>query len=241
MTDFTYSLVPQEDRKPTLGLVVLQSDETVETEIGRWLPPQDYSIFVSRVQNSEEVTKDTLAAMAEHITGSASLFPRPARFDAVAYCCTSATSVIGAPKVAELVKAGCQTKTVTNPVSALIAACEKRGLKRLAFLSPYIASVNERLREVIAEGGVETPVFGSFNEAEDHRVAWIDHASLRSAVSTLAAKGGVDGVFMSCTSLKTFGLLEELEMELGMPVLSSNFVLGEHLRDLAQNQVVAPS
>ena len=236
MADFSYTLVPQADRKPTLGLVVLQSDETVETEIGRWLPPDDFSIFVSRVQNAEEVTKDTLAAMADHITGSAGLFPRPARFEAVAYCCTSATSVIGADKVADLVRAGCKTRAVTNPVTALIAACEKRGIKRLAFLSPYIESVNERLREVIAQYGVETPVFGSFNESEDHKVAWIDHDSLRLAVTELVKDAEVDGVFMSCTSLKTYGLLEELEAELGMPVLSSNYVLGEHLRDLAGQQ-----
>jgi len=236
MADFSYTLVPQAERKPTLGLVVLQSDETVETEIARWLPPDDFSIFVSRVQNAEEVTKDTLAAMADHITGSAGLFPRPARFEAVAYCCTSATSVIGADKVADLVRAGCKTRAVTNPVTALIAACEKRGIKRLAFLSPYIESVNDRLREVIAQYGVETPVFGSFNESEDHKVAWIDHDSLRLAVTELVKDADVDGVFMSCTSLKTYGLLEELEAELGMPVLSSNYVLGEHLRDLAGQQ-----
>ncbi|MEM7068085.1 MAG: Asp/Glu racemase [Pseudomonadota bacterium] len=235
MADFTYNLVPESGRVPTLGLVVLQSDETIENEIRHWLPPTEYSIFVSRVQNAETVTTETLAAMADHMTASAGLFPRPAKFDAVAYCCTSASSVIGTDKVAELVKAGCTTNAVTNPVTALIAACNKRGLQKLAFLSPYIESVNNRLRAVIAENGIETPVFGSFNESEDHKVAWIDHASLRSAATELAKIGDVDGVFMSCTSLKTFGLLDELEQELNMPVLSSNFVVAEHLRDLATN------
>ncbi len=233
MADFTFSAIPEAERNPTLGLVVLQSDETIELEIGRWLPPEDFSIHVSRVENADEVTRETLAAMADHITGSASLFPRPIKFDAVAYCCTSATSVIGADKVAGLVKAGCTTTAVTNPVTALIAACEKRRLKRLAFLSPYIESVNNRLREAIAGYGVETPVFGSFNESEDHKVAWIDKGSLRNAATSLVKDADVDGLFMSCTSLKTFGLLEELEEELGMPVLSSNFVLAEHLRALA--------
>lgn len=233
MTSFSYKLIPEEQRNPSLGLVVLKSDETVEQEINQWLPPTDYSVYVSRITNAEVVTKETLGAMEEHITGSASLFPNPTKFDAVAYCCTSATSVIGAERVEELVKAGCDTKAVTNPVTALIAACEKRGIKRLAFLSPYIESVNNRLREVIGEYGVETPVFGSFNESEDHKVAWIDHASLRSAATELVNSADVDGIFMSCTSLKTYRLVDELEAELGMPVLSSNFVLGEHLRDLA--------
>ena len=134
MSDFTYTSIPKADRKPTIGLIVLQSDETVETEIHQWLPPTEYDVFVSRVPSGEEVTKETLGAMAGHIAQSASLFPSPSQFDVVAYCCTSGTSVIGEEKVAELVKAGCSTKYVTNPLSALVAACKRRGIKRLSLI-----------------------------------------------------------------------------------------------------------
>ncbi len=233
MTDFSYSLIPAQDRKPSIGLIVLQSDETVEPEVHRWLPPRDFNVFVSRVPSGEEVTEETLGAMADHITQSANLFPRPTQFDAVAYCCTSGTSVIGAEKVAELVKAGCRTRSVTNPLSALVHACEKRNIKRLAFLSPYIESVSVHLREVVASHGIESPVFGSFNEGEEAKVAWIDETSILEAATALAKQGGVDGVFLSCTNLKTFDILEVLERELSMPALSSNFVTAEHLRDLS--------
>ena len=233
MNDFTYSLIPDAQRKPTIGLIVLQSDETIEPEIHQWLPPSEFDVLVSRVPSGEEVTAETLAAMADHITQSAKLFPRSSGFDAVAYCCTSGTSVIGEERVAELVRAGCKTKGVTNPLTALVAACGKRNIKRLAFLSPYIESVSRHLRDVVAAHGIDSPVFGSFNEGEEAKVAWIDSNSVRQAAVELASSGEVDGIFLSCTNLKTYGLLEEIEKETGVPVLSSNFVLAEHLREFA--------
>ncbi|MDJ0614609.1 MAG: aspartate/glutamate racemase family protein [Rhizobiaceae bacterium] len=231
MTNFSYTSIPEKERRPTIGLIVLQSDETVENEINRWLPPDQFDVLVSRVPSGEEVTEETLGAMAGHITQSASLFPRSSRFEAVAYCCTSGTSVIGAEKVAELVKAGCDTKRVINPLTALVEACEKRNIKRLAFLSPYIETVSNHLRDVVREHGIESPVFGTFSEGEEAKVAWIDQASIRSAAKQLAEQGTVDGIFLSCTNLKTFGLIEELEEDLGLPVLSSNYVLAESLKN----------
>ncbi len=235
MNQFAYETIPPEQRKPVIGLIVLQSDETVEPELHKWLPPSEFDVLVSRVPSGNEVTRETLGEMAHHIRHSAQLFPRSASFSAVAYCCTSGTSVIGSQKVGELVSAGCETRSVTNPVTALFAACERRGVKKLVFLSPYVEPVSAHLREVIEEAGIEISVFGSFNEGEEAKVAWIDRASIRSAVGSLIAEEDADAVFLSCTNLKTYGLIDELESEFGMPVLSSNFVLAEHLRMLASH------
>lgn len=234
MAAFSYTSIAKEARKPTIGLIVLQSDETIEPELHQWLPPSEFDVYVSRVPSGEEVTAETLAEMANHITQSATLFPKSSRFSAVAYCCTSGTSIIGADRIAELVKAGCETVAVTNPLTALVEACKHRNIKRLAFLSPYIESVSAHLRDVVARAGIESPVFGSFNEGEEAKVAWIDRDSIRNAAASLSASQSVDGIFLSCTNLKTYGLIEELETELGLPVLSSNFVLAEHLRALAR-------
>ena len=119
MTVFSYNCIPEDSRKPAIGLIVLQSDATIESELHQWLPPTQFDVLVSRVPSGEEVTEETLGEMANHITAAAELFPRSSRFDAVAYCCTSGTSVIGADKVSELTKSGCQTEAVTDPLTAL--------------------------------------------------------------------------------------------------------------------------
>ena len=230
---FSYSLAPPLGHRAQLGLVVLQSDETIEHEFRRLLPSEGVSLYVSRIASEPEVTRETLARMEGEMTGAASLMPQSVEFDAVGYGCTSGTSVIGPDRVAHLIKEGARTRTVTEPVSALVAACQHLGLRRLAFLSPYVAEVSDGLRAVLAQSGVETPVFGSFNEAEETRVARIDGASLVSAAVRLAAQGGVDGVFMSCTNLRTLDVVDRIEAETGLPVLSSNLVLAWHMLRLA--------
>ena len=56
-----------------------------------------------------------------------------------------------------------------------------------------------------------------------------------AAAKTLAQEAVVDGIFLSCTNLRTMDLICPLEAELGMPVLSSNLVLAWHLTQLSCN------
>ena len=230
MSPFPYRL----DLPPaaTLGLIVLKEDETLEQDMRRLLP-SDVQLHVSRVPSGKAVTRETLAAMEAELPAAARLFPSAARFDAVGYGCTSGTAVIGAPRVAELIRAGTATKSVTEPVSALLAACAALGVRRLAFLSPYIAEVSSRLRDVLAEAGVISPVFGSFDEAEEAKVARIDTASVIEAATELGRAPEAEAVFLSCTNLRTLDAIPEIERRTGKPVLSSNLVLGWHLCRLA--------
>jgi maleate isomerase len=209
--------------------VVLQSDETIEYDLRRIIPDDGVGIYTSRVPNATEVTSETLGEMAKTLTHSASLLPPAAAYDIVGYGCTSASAVIGTGRIAALIKDGCRTGRVTEPVSALIAACEVLGLKRLAILTPYIEEVSATLRQRLGEAGVETPQFGSFNEVDDTIVAQIDGASVIAAATDIYSRGGCDGIFMSCTNLQTLDVIAEIEKECGCPVLSSNLALGWHM------------
>lgn len=230
MTTFPYRLDPA--LGPTLGLIVLQEDETLEQDARRLLPAAA-RLHVTRVPSGAEVTRETLAAMAGTMTAAARLFPDAVRFAAVGYGCTSGTAVIGPARVAGLVREGTRAEAVTEPVSALIAACQALGVTRLAFLSPYVAEVSTRLREVLAEGGVACPVFGSFDEAEEARVARIDTASVIEAATRLGQAPEAQAVFLSCTNLRTLDAIPEIERRTGKPVLSSNLVLLWHMCALA--------
>ncbi|WP_346894167.1 Asp/Glu racemase [uncultured Roseibium sp.] len=215
--------VEQRD-EPRMGLIVLQADETIENDLRR-LVPAAASLHVSRVPSGHEVTPETLSEMRNHIGQSARLLPDSARFDVVGYGCTSGTSVIGVKTIADLVHGGATTLAVTEPVSALIAACKHLGVSRLAFLSPYVAEVSSRMRTVLADNGIETPVFGSFETAEESIVARITGASAARAAVDLAVDPAVEAVFVSCTNLRTLDIIADVEEQTGKPVLSSNQVL----------------
>ena len=94
-----------------IGLVVLQSDETIERDMMQMRGTAD--LFFSRVPSGQEVTAETLQSMAAHIEASAALFPQTLRLNAVGYGCTSGTAQIGVQEVERLVKAGTKTRAVS--------------------------------------------------------------------------------------------------------------------------------
>jgi maleate isomerase len=230
MTVFPYML--QDDPAPNIGLVVLQSDQRIEQDFRRLLP-LDVNLYVSRLPSSPDVTAQTLQAMEAHIPTAAGLLPRSVRFDAIGYGCTSGTAQIGQARVGELLRAGVSATAASEPLSALVTACRALGIERLGFLSPYIPDVSNHLRRALEEHGILSPVFGSFAEAEEEKVARISQDSLICAARTLAGKGEIDALFLSCTNLNTLGIIETLERSTGVPVLSSNLVLGWHMCSLA--------
>ena len=217
---------------PAMGLIVLQSDETIEQDFRR-IFGAGLLIYVTRVPTATQVTRNTLQQMAETLPAAASLFAEPTEFSVVGYGCTSGTAQIGADNIARLVREGCTTPEVTQPVSGLLAACATLNIKRLGFLSPYVEDVSAHLVNVLEANGVACPVFGSFDEACETVVAHISSQSTYDAAVTLAAKGGIDALFLSCTNLRTLDIIEKLEAETGLPVLSSNQVLAWHMAQLS--------
>ena len=230
--DLAYDLVPQIGSAARLGLIALSTDETVEDELHMARPAGDIAIFTARIASAAEVTRANLADMQARIAGTAQLLPPSVDFDAVAYACTSASSVIGSDRVAALVQEGCRTRAVTNPARALIHACATAGAHRLALISPYTEEVNASLRGTLREAGIATPEFASFNEPLEANVARIDPASIAQAARQIAGQSDVDAVFLSCTNLRTQTIIGPLSEELGKPVWSSNSVLFDHLFEL---------
>lgn len=213
--------------KATLGLVVLQADETLEQDFRRLFPDRDIAIYTSRIPSGDTLSADSIAAMQAELPRAARLLPRAARFDAVAYGCTSGTTLIGAEAVAEMLRQGVDTPMVTDPLTAALAALRALGVQRLGLVTPYVESIAAPVRDAFATAGFAVGETLTFGEAVEARVARISPESIKAAAR--AAAKGADAVFLSCTNLRTLDSIEALEAELGVPVLSSNQVLAWHM------------
>lgn len=220
------------NRPKQIGLVVLQADETIEPDLRRMLP-DNVECLVSRVPSGTTLTTDTLRAMETKLTAAASLLPRGARFAAVGYGCTSASAEFGSDRVADLIGAGVQTPHVSDPVVALIAACRKLGVSNIGLVSPYVASVSDKLRAVLLSAGIKVTAFESFEEPIEDRVVRIAPASIQAAATQMGRTDACDAVFLSCTNLRTLDIINDAETQIAKPVLSSNQVLAWHLAQLA--------
>lgn len=221
-----YTLSKPIGTRATLGLIVLQTDETLEPEFRRFFTAPDVALYVSRVPSGADVTPETLAAMEAEIPRAAGLLPPSLTFECVGYACTSGATVIGPDVVARQVSGRCKTASVTDPLTAVKAALGHLGARRIGMLTPYIESVTAPMRAALEADGYEIGTLASFEEAEEAKVARIDD---RSMISAVAGMGEMDAVFLSCTNLRTLDVIAPIEAQLGVPVISSNQALAWHM------------
>ena len=219
--------------KANLGLIVLQTDETIEPEMRQLTASDGVALYHSRIPSGAEVTPETLRAMQDEIGRSVSLLPTAVDFDVIGYGCTSAASVIGEDAVEALVQTVRPGAKVTNPITATKAALTALGAKRVAFVSPYIAEVSASLRNTLTQGGFEIVSAGTFNESSDSVVARMTEASILAAIIKLGQQTPCDAVFVSCTNLRVANVIERAEAVLGVPVISSNQAMAWHMLRLA--------
>lgn len=227
-----------------IGMVVLSSDYTVDHEFRQVFGEQSIAdsigIFQTRVENSPEVTPQTLAAMEQKIPIALKTILPGETLDVVAYCCTSASTVLGEQTVFDRIAEVQPQAKATTPITAAFAAFKAFSAKRIAVLTPYRRDVNQVLRQYIVDAGFEVPVFGSFNQELDPLVARIDIPSLEKAIDRLVSDASVDAVFVSCTSIRMLEAVKSIEDKIGLPVTTSNHAMAWHCLRLAGSNTQLP-
>jgi len=227
--------------KARIGMIVLATDHTIEFE---WRQIMDaaarlhgssdaIALYAARILNVPSITPESLRDMESRIALTADLLLPGMPFDVIAYGCTSASMLIGTDRVRARVHETRPGVAVTDPVTAACAAFEALGVQRLAMLTPYIAPINDQLRRGFMTRGIDIPVMGSFNVEDDNLAARASSQSLINAAMELGSDSQVDGVFISCTSIRLTDTVSELEAALGKPVLSSNLAMAWHTLRLA--------
>ncbi|MCG3267176.1 Asp/Glu racemase [Yoonia sp. I 8.24] len=229
MKTYPYHLTGPIGTAATLGLVVLQVDETIEQDFRRLFPSGEIALYVSRVASGTALTRDTITQMAVDLPQAVGLLPPAVAFDAIGYACTSGTTLIGAKNVAQMVAANAQTRAVCDPLSASIAALMALNTRAVGIVSPYVADVALPIQQAFVETGFAVPHSLSFGEEIEQRVARIDPASIHAAALDVGQHADVDAVFLSCTNLRTLDIITDLEAQLGKPVVSSNQALAWHM------------
>ncbi|CAN5702026.1 arylmalonate decarboxylase [soil metagenome] len=143
--------------------------------------------------------------------------------EVVAYACTSGSFVGGLDGEARLraamENAGAPHALTTS--GALLKALESLNARRVAVATPYDAEVTVKLSGFLAEAGYETVSSAFLGLTGD--IFRVNRETVR-LLARAADREEADAVFLSCTNLRTFEVLPEIEAELGKPVLAANQV-----------------
>lgn len=228
-----YTLDAGAGARARIGLLVLESDQTLEAEFAAMIGRDEIALYHARLANEVVITPQSLARMADELPVAARLLPKYLGLSAIGYGCTSAATVIGEAEVARIIGGVHPGIPVTNPLSAAKAALAALGVQRLGLLTPYTPDVTDAMRARFEQSGISVRAVGSFYEPSDAVVGRISPASILEAALAFGKSDDIDGLFISCTNLRAAGIIAEAEQKLGKPVTSSNHALAWHLLRLS--------
>jgi Maleate cis-trans isomerase len=220
--------------RAAIGVIVLASDQTLEHEWRQILGGiPGVGFYESRLWNDAVVTAEALAAMERDLATATRLILPGLPIDVMAFGCASGAIVIGEDNVFSRIRSVRPEVPCTTPPTAAVAAFSALGARRVALLTPYVDDINDTIRGFLIAKGLDVPVVASFTNDDDSEVARISLASIERALTDIAALRAVEAIYVSCTSLRLAGAIEELEAKVGLPILSSNHAMAWHALRLA--------
>jgi maleate isomerase len=166
-------------------------------------------------------TRDALWAQADDLARIAKLLAA-AKLDILGFHCTSAATVeatIGGDIARHI--AGVTGTTAVATSEALLAALRTVGARRIILVTPYTKAVNEHEIGFFTAHGIEVVDHVWLDKTDAQGMAsvepdeWINHARGVRAER-------VDACVLTCANIRVAPILQRLEDELGMPVISSN-------------------
>lgn len=211
--------MPEQRKK--LGLILPSSNTTVEPDFHRVLPAH-VSLHASRIW-VVDVTHDDLEAMNSDAE-MAARYIGTAEVDAIAYACTSG-SFIGGPGYDQALlaritaAAGGSPSVGTSP--AMVEALRTVGIQRVSVVTPYTDEINEGLTTFLTAHD-----FDVLSMAGQQIVPNVEIGAQTPETILAFAKVNLhpdaDGLFLSCTNWRAMEVADQLEREIGKPVVTSN-------------------
>ena len=108
-------------------------------------------------------------------------------------------------------------------MTAMVDAMHALRIKRVAVGTTYIDEVNEKLAAFLAGSYIEVIAMKGLQQRYPaEAISLEDHHSYRLGREVFAQANGADGVLISCGGFRTFEIIQALERDTGVPVVTSN-------------------
>jgi maleate isomerase len=202
-----------------IGLIIPSSNTLTERQFNDYAPP-GVGIHVTRLRMAGKFRKPldqlkkSLIEAAEAISDV-----RPAM---IVFHCTANSMENGLAHEAAIVEiiqqaSGCPT---ISTAQAITRAFDRVGIKKLVLISPYVKATNEHEVKYLSEAGY-TVVHELGLGLESHAYAKVPPDEWKKVVKE-NTRAEADGYFLSCTNTTMIEAIDDLERDLGKPVINSN-------------------
>jgi maleate isomerase len=111
----------------------------------------------------------------------------------------------------------------TTSLTAVVEALRTLGIKRPAIATSYLADIDARLVAVLEQSGFSVAAIRGMGLKRSVDMGKVmPDETYRLAREAVSSAPGADGIFISCGNLRSFEVIEQLENETGLPVVTSN-------------------
>lgn len=111
--------------------------------------------------------------------------------------------------------------TITS-VTAVMEAMHFLKMKKLAIVTPYVDEVNQRNASWYRQAGFEVLNIKGVGIQKNSEIARLPfYTPYRLARETFLETPDIDGIFLDCARWPTIEVIERLEQDMGVPVISS--------------------
>lgn len=178
-----------------------------------------------------------LIHLTDQLEGAAKIFARQ-RHDVVFFGCTSGSLIKGKGFDLECIRriesssGGAKGLTTST---AVLEAFERLGVSSTAVVTPYPDEVNEAERKFLEDNGIHVTYIEGMADSPVRNVPSVSQGIVRQNMDAgdipqarlyRAAKelkrDGAESIFISCAGLNTTEIIDLLEEDLNIPVITSN-------------------
>ena len=205
-----------------IGLLIPSSSSVQERDFCRVLP-EDITLHVARMRLSNVEADSTLRIVQEIEVESQKL--ADVDVDVIVFPATAPSSRNGIGYDQELIRriSAASGKPATTASTALLEALRVLSIKRIALGAPWSAPVNETVAAFIEANGVKVLAQETLGLIRNLEIGLLDPQTAFD-VGRRVNRPGADAIVLACGNWSTFSIIDELERNLGKPVLTTNQV-----------------
>ncbi len=205
-----------------IGLIQPSGGPVAEEEF-RMAAPEGVSFVTTRMYIEEVSEKglDRMLTQVERAAGEIAIM----KADCQVLCGTPAGFFKGHPfnlALTERLREASGLPSVTM-ATAVVEAMRRLGLRKIAAATAYTDELNQRLRAFLEEADFQVLAVEGLRQRYNWDIARMPPTAAYSLTKEVARKvKGADGILICSGALRTFEVIDLLERDLGLPVVTSN-------------------
>lgn len=205
-----------------IGLLLPSSSSVQERDIGRALP-EYITLHVARMRLNNVDADSTLRIVQEIETESRKL--ADVDVDVIIFPATAPSSRNGPGYDQELIQriSAASGKPATTASTALLEAVRALSIKQIVLGAPWSASINQSVTTFLEANGIKVLAQEALGHVRNLEIGLLD-AQTAFDVGRRVDRPDAEAVMLACGNWSTFDIIEQLEHDLGKPVLTTNQV-----------------